>query len=149
MHTEADFQDALDLDVTDWQLRLVFSDWLEERDDSRAAGYRALGQTRKWPLRIVMNEDLANARHDVFWILGRQDNVNTESINWMLTYGACLLPTLWYKKIPICEYNKQRGVICTDYQYWHYEVSRKAAEDAAASAFLLLSPDHQHQLLAI
>ena len=41
--TEDDFQRALDKNPDDWQTRLVFADWLEERDDPRAEGYRALG----------------------------------------------------------------------------------------------------------
>ncbi len=40
---EDDFQDALDADPSDYFTRLVFADWLEERGDPRAAGYRALG----------------------------------------------------------------------------------------------------------
>jgi uncharacterized protein (TIGR02996 family) len=41
--TEDDFQKALDKRPDDWQTRLVFADFLEERGDPRAAGYRILG----------------------------------------------------------------------------------------------------------
>jgi uncharacterized protein (TIGR02996 family) len=41
--TEDDFQAALDAHPKDWQTRLVFADWLDERGDPRAEGYRALG----------------------------------------------------------------------------------------------------------
>jgi uncharacterized protein (TIGR02996 family) len=47
--TEDDFQKALDAQPGDWQTRLVFADWLQERGDPRAEGYRALGQLRTWP----------------------------------------------------------------------------------------------------
>src|SRR5204863_136709 len=47
--TEDDFQNALDADPADWQTRLVFADWLQERGDVRAEGYRALGRTRFYP----------------------------------------------------------------------------------------------------
>lgn len=40
---EAAFQAALDVDNLDHFTRLVFADWLEERGDIRAEGYRALG----------------------------------------------------------------------------------------------------------
>lgn len=49
MTTEDDFQAALDLHPEDWQTRLVFADWLEERGDVRAEGYRALGVLRRKP----------------------------------------------------------------------------------------------------
>src|SRR5262245_36399580 len=47
MTTEDDFQAALDANPNDWQSRLVFADWLQERGDPRADGYRALGVLRK------------------------------------------------------------------------------------------------------
>ena len=51
MTTEDDFQAALDTNPGDWQTRLVFADWLQERDDPRAEGYRALGLLRRAPAR--------------------------------------------------------------------------------------------------
>jgi uncharacterized protein (TIGR02996 family) len=53
MTTEDDFQRALDVDTTDWQTRLVFADWLAERGDPRAEGYRALGTLRWTPWRTI------------------------------------------------------------------------------------------------
>lgn len=47
MTTEDDFQRQLDAAPDDHQTRLVFADWLDERNDPRAAGYRALGALRK------------------------------------------------------------------------------------------------------
>jgi uncharacterized protein (TIGR02996 family) len=49
MTTEDDFQRALDADPWDWQTRLVFADWLEERGDPRAPGFRAMGTRRQCP----------------------------------------------------------------------------------------------------
>src|SRR3954452_8555626 len=49
MTTEDDFQAALDTHPDDWQTRLVFADWLQERGDPRADGYRALGLLRRCP----------------------------------------------------------------------------------------------------
>ncbi len=49
MTTEDDFQRALDANPEDWQTRLVFADWLQDRGDPRAAGYRLLGMARRIP----------------------------------------------------------------------------------------------------
>lgn len=49
MTTEDDFQKALDADPNDHQTRLVFADWLQERGDERAEGYRMLGYARMVP----------------------------------------------------------------------------------------------------
>jgi uncharacterized protein (TIGR02996 family) len=48
--TEDDFAAALDADPEDWQTRLVYADWLQERCDARAEGYRALGVRRRRPM---------------------------------------------------------------------------------------------------
>src|SRR5215510_9578888 len=53
MTTEDDFQAALDKNPEDWQTRLVFADWLEERGDVRAEGYRALGLLHRVPVGAV------------------------------------------------------------------------------------------------
>lgn len=50
MTTEDDFQAALDACPDDWQTRIVLADWLEDRSDPRAEGFRALGMLRKVPL---------------------------------------------------------------------------------------------------
>ena len=50
MTTEDDFQVALDTNPGDWRTRLVFPDWLPERSDPRADGYRALGVLRRAPV---------------------------------------------------------------------------------------------------
>ena len=50
MVSEDDFHAALDADAGNPALRLVFADWLEERGDWRAEGYRWMGQHDKWPL---------------------------------------------------------------------------------------------------
>src|SRR5829696_4545434 len=51
MTTEDDFNAALDAKPEDWQTRLVYADWLQERGDPRAEGYRALGVLRLRPKR--------------------------------------------------------------------------------------------------
>lgn len=49
MTTEDEFQQLLDANPEDHHTRLVFADWLEERGDPRAEGYRALGALRRVP----------------------------------------------------------------------------------------------------
>src|SRR5262245_43724780 len=49
MTTEEDFQAALDANPDDWQTRLVFADWLQERGDPRAEGCGALGALHRSP----------------------------------------------------------------------------------------------------
>jgi uncharacterized protein (TIGR02996 family) len=49
MTDEAAFHAALDAEPGNSSLRLVFADWLEERGDWRAAGYRWMGEHLKWP----------------------------------------------------------------------------------------------------
>lgn len=46
---EKEFQAALDANPLDHTIRLVLADWLEERGDERAAGYRLLGSMQKAP----------------------------------------------------------------------------------------------------
>lgn len=49
MTTEDDFQNQLDQCPEDHNTRLVFADWLDERNDPRGPGYRALGMCRVYP----------------------------------------------------------------------------------------------------
>lgn len=49
MVDEVTFQAALDAEPDNFALRLVFADWLEERGDPRAVGYRWMGQSEKFP----------------------------------------------------------------------------------------------------
>lgn len=49
MTCEDDFHAILDANPADHFTRLVFADWLQERDDPRAEGMRALGVLRRMP----------------------------------------------------------------------------------------------------
>jgi uncharacterized protein (TIGR02996 family) len=51
--TEEDFQARLDARPDDDTARLVYADWLEERGDPRAEGYRAMGARGMQPLGII------------------------------------------------------------------------------------------------
>jgi uncharacterized protein (TIGR02996 family) len=107
MTTEYDFQKALDENPEDWQTRLVFADWLQDRDDPRAEGYRALGTSRLAPRRCALH-----------WVWGRDDNDTVP-----LCHRRALLPLQWFRR---CN---------TSGEWWAYYRTRRGADDAAARAF--------------
>lgn len=47
------FAAALDADPSDSAARLLYADWLEERGDERAAGYRWMAERGKWPYETI------------------------------------------------------------------------------------------------
>ncbi len=63
MTSENDFHAILDADPSDHHTRLVFADWLQDRDDSRAEGYRAMG--RMW---WVKPDDRSDEQSGGGWI---------------------------------------------------------------------------------
>jgi uncharacterized protein (TIGR02996 family) len=120
--TEDDFHEALDALIADWRTRLVFADWLEERGDPRAEGYRALGLLRLYP-------DLEYHLRYVY----RAGN------GWTAACSAdrSVLPADWYEPL--------KGV--GELELLSNE-SRRSAEDKAARAFTLLPPERRAALLA-
>lgn len=123
--TEDDFNAALDADPTGWQTRLVFADWLQERNDLRADGYRALGRLQKRP---AMDRH-ARWHGSGAWDAGYPD-------------GAHELPLDWLERLP-----GDPGPA-----YWprgdRAERSRREVEDAAAVAFAKLSSERRAELLS-
>lgn len=122
MTNEDDFHAALDAHPEDWQCRLVFADWLEERGDPRAEGYRALGVLRRRPMGTRewywMNTPMGRtqwARHDFPWRLG-----------------------YWWHRL-VCDSASIKAA--------HFG-TRRAAEDAAATAFLKMPAARRVKLLA-
>jgi uncharacterized protein (TIGR02996 family) len=102
--TEDDFQSALDIDPQDWQTRQVFADWLQDRNDPRAEGYRTLGAGHKCP-------------HNVTGVWSWSDV--------RAGHGSpAQLKLAWVSAMPALSYP-----------------SRRAAEDAAATAFAGLAPE--------
>jgi uncharacterized protein (TIGR02996 family) len=49
MTGEQFFRSALDVRPEDMALRLLFAEWLEERGDYRAQGFRWMSRLGKWP----------------------------------------------------------------------------------------------------
>lgn len=128
---EAAFQALLDEHPDDHTTRLVFADWLEERGDPRAAGYRALARcgfvlSDRYPGPPVRYIPLHTSR--VF----RIDHCGTGS--------DYTLPADWFDALPGATANDPNGIVPFK--------DRRAAEDAAALAFVTLPPARRDQLLA-
>lgn len=135
MTTEEDFQRALDANPDDWQCRQVFADWLQERNDPRADGYRALGASRVAPY--------AEESGSGWKGYGRTDNAsNLVAAPGGVAAGA-LLPPDWFELVR--DGNQYPNWTPTAWAYWR---SRREAEDAAALAFARLSHRRRAELLA-
>ncbi len=141
MTTEEDFQAMLDANPHDHVTRAVFADWLEERGDERAAGYRALAQFRRFP---AYSNHAGNGSSLPFdWFEG-----------WSFYGGGCEwykrttpneLPDSWRWKLP-CNSRKatgDQGMIGGSWQR-----TRREAEDAAALAWLELTDAERADVLA-
>jgi uncharacterized protein (TIGR02996 family) len=135
--SEDDFQAVLDADPDDWHTRLVFADWLQERGDGRAEGYRALGRWRVKPIRIQMSKEEGQTEGEWQFIYGTDENRSDQA---RLRWGKCMLPAPWFKKLK--QRNRHNGM-----PWWHYYDTRREAEDAAAEAFARLDRTHRAELV--
>lgn len=115
MTNEEDFQRRLNRVSHDWQTRLVFADWLYERGDPRAEGYRVLGLLRKRPLKFKVK--YIPHKHRLFrWYTFDLDDTE-ESRRYSSSEHH--LPFAWWEMIAFDEWK-----------------TRREAEDAAALAFV-------------
>lgn len=132
MTTEDDFHRALDANPDDWQCRLVFADWLEERGDVRAEGYRALGAQR---LHSVRGAE---------WYLGTAAPPHPAATV-IEEYGPCRLPADWFAAL-----TAGRAIVSGPNHdvAWRRFDSRRQAEDDAAVAFMKLPAERRAELLA-
>jgi uncharacterized protein (TIGR02996 family) len=140
MTTEDDFHAALDTNPDDWQTRLVFADWLQERGDPRADGYRALGLLRLRP--YVAREHYPDYDGDgqFGWCIGtNEDYADREE------FRGRLLPKDWFRLVS--SRNRNTREACST-RYWVYFRSRRVCEDLAALAFAKLPEDSRAELLA-
>lgn len=125
MTTEEDFQRMLDANSGDHATRLIFADWLQDRDDPRAEGMRVLGASGRSPY---------HGSHQHSWYI--EDNRPDE----FDPHLPSNLPRDWYAKLK-GQNEKGRGS-----SYW---LSRRAAEDAAARAFAKLPVKRRVELLSM
>jgi uncharacterized protein (TIGR02996 family) len=141
MTTEDDFQAALDANPADWQTRLVFADWLDERSDVRAEGYRALGQLRKCPSRRVGEKDPRLGEKE--WFIGSEDALNFGPRR-DERYVRAQFPPDWWSLVECGEpWGHGAGP-----DAWLFFATRRETEDAAALAFAELPPERRTELLA-
>lgn len=130
MTDEDHFQTEIDKRPADPLPRQVFADWLEERGDPRAAGYRAMGE-------CGLNGCHCSVRRDVVtdWL----PNGRTRWHSYPHGSTRLWLPGPWfhatYKSHPAKDSYVRTGIF----------LNRRAAEDAAALAWLELTPEEREQ----
>ena len=121
MTTEDDFQRHLDAHPDDHHTRLVLADFLQERGDARAEGYRALGMLRKQPGEKEYTSWLCDWAGDAYW-----------------SECADALPEDWHRL-----FHKHARQSYVGHRY----ANRRDAEDAAALAFAQLPAARRAELL--
>jgi uncharacterized protein (TIGR02996 family) len=140
MTTEDDFQNAIDANRDDWQTRLVFADWLEERGDPRAEGYRHF--LTRADIRVFEDPDCDAAWT---WFNGRYFRRGSFAAR---VDHSFIPPDLF----ALLEGGTQtKGDEANgDYsgQGWRDFPSRRVAEDALARAFARLPSDRRAELIA-
>jgi uncharacterized protein (TIGR02996 family) len=137
--TEDDFQKALDAQPDDWQTRLVFADWLDERGDPRAEGYRALGALRRVPFDgdPYASSRVSSRRPDgwesgwSFW---------GGSFDYIRGAKPSTLPWEWRSLLPSNGDGHDSGT---------WAKTRREAEDVAAIAFSRLPAERRAELLSV
>jgi uncharacterized protein (TIGR02996 family) len=131
--SEEDFQRALDEHPDDFQTRLVFADWLQERGDPRAEGYRALGVLRLHPASVQMA--VGEFKGTTVWVFGNIRHKGPDRTK----IAHALVSLDWFR-------NTDAGPAGD--AWWVRYLSRSSAEDAAALAFSRLSARRRTILLA-
>lgn len=128
MNDEDDFQRMLDANPDDHNTRLVFADWLQERDDPRAEGYRWLGESGLRPI-----DDRVSVAAD--W-----SPLEMSGKHWGWRYEK-------YRPFPIA---CLPALLTNSTREWSYCYgTRREAEDAAALAFSRLSAARRAELLGL
>ncbi len=137
MTTEDEFQRQLDDHPDDWHTRLVFADWLDDRDDPRAAGYRAIARRKRCPTGTLLGGQL------VWWwrrvtLADRATGVSTLPRG-VAPMESHYVPSDWFDRLPS---DRRRG------QFWPVPfLSRGVCEDALALAFAQLPDGRRLELL--
>lgn len=134
MTTEDDFHRMLDANPDDHHTRLVFADWLQERGDPRAEGYRALGMLKRRPDNYGRAENPAGQK---FYTAPEAFDLFGEGIN----HPDSVLPADWFQALDT-DHKTDQG----NERYWRYFTGRRPTEDAAALAFAKLPPERQAEI---
>jgi uncharacterized protein (TIGR02996 family) len=144
--SEEDFQRALDEHPDDFQTRLVFADWLQERGDPRAEGYRALGVLGRIPT-WAFNQPTGR----VPWYLWISDaHIGSLTGSFRKRAGVmrtATLPADWCRRMYLNLPKKARTAWNHKHGWFGYGKSRRQAEDGAALAFARLPAKRRAELL--
>lgn len=144
MTAEDAFHAALDADPSDAITRLVFADWLEERGDPRAEGYRALGVLGLHPRRLVVARwDEHDTRAGTVRDMG---GYYTYHLAWTWDERAAVHPP-HHLPVDWVDWLYGRDPMTATRIVAHHD-TRRAAEDAAALAFARLPRARRAELLA-
>jgi uncharacterized protein (TIGR02996 family) len=146
--TEDDFNAALDANPADWQTRLIFADWLQERNDPRAEGYRAIGMNRRSPYRVSEDPNVEHfaplEKYPLMVGWGAGDNGTCAGA----PFRTAALPRDWFEAIAFPRFELCDPDDLNDRaKWWRYFHTRRQAEDAAALAFGKLSPKRRAAML--
>lgn len=129
MISEDDFQRMLDAKPDDWQTRLVFADWLQDRDDPRAEGYRAIGVNRMYFCNRFAH--------------GRKKWIPSQPASIFRRIHGCLAGP---RQVPLDWFHLVEGSVAST--GWVTFPNRRAAEEAAVRAFLRLPERRRTELLS-
>lgn len=121
MTDEDAFNAVLDANPDDHTVRLAYADYLQDHDDPRAAGMRALGRLERVPF--------------LNWSFGNYASDYDDSPD----YSA--LPNVWFEAMWVTAPEPSRHRTLAE--GWISHRTRRAAEDAAALAFAELTPEQQ------
>lgn len=133
MNSEADFQRMLDANPEDWQTRLVLADWLQDRGDPRADGYRALGALRRYPERVNTLE------RGWVWRISPYNRMAVVMDEFRAEHSV---PTDWF------DHALQHGGDSRRVYSWLQRKGRAALENELAASFALLPEERRSELLA-
>jgi uncharacterized protein (TIGR02996 family) len=129
--TEDDFQHVIDANPEDWPTRQVFADWLDDRADPRAAGYRAIAVRQRRPLQ-GHNKD----REAWWWCCPSTGNAVDNFHN--------IIPPDWFALLAPDVGNRMFWPVFTA---TGGIMTRRECEDALARAFSRLPAERQAELL--
>jgi uncharacterized protein (TIGR02996 family) len=139
MNDEDAFQKWLDRHPDDHTCRLVFADWLEERDDPRAEGYRALGRLRLHSLYHACQAGLEPTNPWGCWELW-SDSACDDG-----TMSHSLFPDDWLAMVRggfhYLPHHEDDAPLSVDF------LTRSEADDAIARAFAGLPAERRAELL--
>jgi len=129
MNDEQAFNTFLDANPTDHHARQVFADFLQDRSDPRAPGYRKLGKLEKYPMPMSWSAD-QDSDHFIKFIgfVNLAQHPDPDKNSW----HPCALPNWWLSLV------KQRPLTPNEPNVKYFR-SRQEAEEAAAQAFALIT----------